>query len=165
MKIILLLSAALVAGFASPALAQEHDHGEDAHHEASLGEVTVIHAWTRAASAGEDAVVFFEVENGGDPVLLSGAEVENAAGAEIVGAQMAASGDVAYEAIGSFTIPAGEFDFDPNGLGIRLNGLTETLEQGEHFHMHLLLDDGELEISVDVEAADATAHSHAGHAH
>jgi periplasmic copper chaperone A len=160
----LLLSVALLTGVAFPAISQEHDHGDD-DHEASLGDVSVIHAWTRAASAGGDAVVFFEIENGGEPVVLSGAEAENAATVEIVGADMAADGAVTYLPVGSFTIPVGEFAFDPDGLGIRLNGLTEALEQGEHFHMHLLLDEGELEITVDVEAADATAHSHAGHAH
>jgi periplasmic copper chaperone A len=160
----LLLSVALLAGLAVPATSQEHDHGDE-DHEASLGAVTVSHAWTRAVSAGGDAVVFFELENGGEPMVLSGAEAENAASVEIVGADMAADGTVTYQPVGSFTIPAGEFALDPDGLGLRLNGLTEALAQGEHFHMHLLLGGGELEISVDVEAADATAHSHAGHAH
>lgn len=146
----------------SPALAEEHVH-ED--HTAALGAVTVTHAWVAAAGAGADAVVFFEIDNDGAPVVLSGGEVENAAGVEIVGAAMGADGTLAYQPIVDFTIPSGAFDFDPKGLGMRLNALTSALTEGEHFHMHLLLGGDELEISVEVQAADAVAHSHAGHSH
>lgn len=72
---------------------------------------------------------------------------------------------MAYQPVGEFQLPVGEFDFDPNGLGLRLNDLTAELKEGEHFPLHLLLGDGELEISVEVEASDAMTHSHAGHSH
>jgi periplasmic copper chaperone A len=162
-KHLFFLTTALLAGMALPVFAQGHAHDDE--HEASLGDVRIIHAWTRAAAEGQDAVVFFEVENGGEAVELTGAEAENAASVEIVGASMGSDGAVAYAPVGAFTLPAGDFAFDPDGLGLRLNGLTEALEQGDYFHMHLLLGEGELEISVDVEAVDATAHSHAGHSH
>lgn len=146
----------------TPLAAQDHGHDD---HEASLGAVTVIHAWTRATGQGEDAVVFFEIENAGEPVVLSGAEATNSASVEVVGATMGADGVMAYQPVGEFQLPRGEFDFDPNGLGLRLNDLTTELKQGDHFPMHLLIGDGELEISVEVEASDAVAHSHAGHSH
>ena len=146
----------------SPAFAEDYGHDD---HVAALGAVTVTHAWVAAAGAGADAVVFFEIENAGPPVVLSGGEVENAAGVEIVGAAMGADGTLAYQPIGEFTIPSGAFDFDHKGLGMRLNDLTGDLTEGEHFHMHLLLGGDELEISVEVQAADAVAHSHAGHNH
>lgn len=145
-----------------PTFAQDHAHDE---HEASLGAITVIHAWTRATAQGEDAIVFFEIENAGEPVGLSGAEATNAASVDVVGATMGADGAMAYQPVGEFQLPSGEFEFDPNGLGLRLNDLAAELKQGEHFPLHLLLGDGELEISVEVEAADAVAHSHAGHSH
>lgn len=147
---------------AAPALAQDHAHND---HEASLGAITVIHAWTRATARGEDAVVFFEIENAGEPIVLSGAEAANAGSVEVVGATMGADGAMAYRPVGEFQLPGGEFDFDPNGLGLRLNDLTVELKEGDHFPLHLLLGDGELEISVEVEASDAMAHSHAGHSH
>jgi len=147
---------------AAPAYAQDHGH-ED--HKASLGGMTVIHAWTRATPKGDDTIVFFEIENAGEPVVLNGGEAENAASVEVVGAHMGADGMLAYQPVGAFEIPAGNFAFDPNGLGLRLNDLTTELQHGQHFHLHLAIGDGELEISVDVEEADAMAHSHAGHSH
>ncbi|WP_051960371.1 copper chaperone PCu(A)C [Devosia riboflavina] len=146
----------------APALAQDHAHDD---HEASLGAITVIHAWTRATAEGGDAVVFFEIENAGDPVVLNGAEAEIAGSVEVVGATMGADGAMAYQPVGEFQLPGGGVDFDPNGLGLRLNDLTVELKEGDHFPLHLLLGDGELEISVEVEASDAMAHSHAGHSH
>jgi periplasmic copper chaperone A len=146
----------------APLLAQDHAHDD---HEASLGAIKVIHAWTRATGQGEDALVFFEIENAGEPVVLNGGEAENAANVEVVGAAMGADGALAYQPIGPFKIPSGEFQFDPNGLGLKLTELTTDLKQGDHFPLHLLIGDGELEISVEVEASDANAHSHAGHSH
>ncbi|MET0436567.1 MAG: copper chaperone PCu(A)C [Devosia sp.] len=146
----------------TPLSAKDGAHDE---HESSLGAITVIHAWTRAAGQGEAAVVLFEIENAGEPITLNGAEAENAVSAEVVGAVLGADGAMAYQPIGPFEVPSGEFQFDLNGLGLRLNDLTAELKQGDNFHLHLLFGDGELEISVEVEAADATAHSHAGHSH
>lgn len=162
MKLLRPLLLPLLLLVSTPGFSQDHAHDD---HEASLGGVTVIHAWTRAAAPGEDAVVFFEIENAGEPVMLTGAEATNAASVEVVGATMGADGAMTYQPIGEFQLPGGEFDFDPNGLGLRLNGLTTELMQGDHFALHLLIGDGELEISVEVEAADAVAHSHAGHSH
>ena len=144
------------------AAAQEHAHEA---HKASLGPISVVHAWTTPAERGEDAIVFFEVENIGDPVTLSGGETDIAASVELVGADMDANGTVTYQPLGGFEIPEGEFSFDPNGLGLRLNELNSAVHEGDHFHLHLLLADGELEVSVEVQAAGATAHSHAGHSH
>jgi copper(I)-binding protein len=146
----------------TPLLAQDHAHGD---HEASLGTITVIHAWTRAAGQGEDALVFFEIENAGEPIVLIGGQAENAANVEVVGAAMGPDGALTYQPIGPFKIPSGAFQFYPNGLGLRLNELTVGLTQGDHFPLHLLIGDGELEVSVEVEASDASAHSHAGHSH
>lgn len=158
----LLRTLALSLIVVSPAFAEEHGHDD---HTAALGAVTVTHAWVAAAGAGADAMVFFEIDNAGAPMVLSGGEVENAAGVEIVGAAMSADGTIAYQPIGDFTIPSGAFDFDPKGLGMRLNDLTSALTEGEHFHVHLLLGEAELEINVAVQAADAVSHSHAGHSH
>ncbi|SMQ72929.1 hypothetical protein SAMN06295905_2179 [Devosia lucknowensis] len=142
--------------------AESHAHGE---HVASIGELVVLHAWTMPARAGEDAVVFFEVENGGEAVLLRGGESEAAATVDVVGASMAADGTRSYQPVGAYSIPGGTMAFDPGGLGLRLNDLHFDLVEGQEVHLHLLLGSGELEMSVEVQPAGATAHSHAGHSH
>jgi periplasmic copper chaperone A len=158
----LLLALPFVVLSASIALAQDHGHDE---HVATLGDLVVLHAWATPAQAGDDALVFFEVQNSGGAVTLSGGEAEIAASVDVVGASMIADGTMGYQPIGPFTIPAGSFSFDPAGLGLRLNDLSAPIAEGEVFEMHLLVEDGELEISVEVQAAGAKAHSHAGHSH
>tara|TARA_R110002020_G_scaffold34324_2_gene104474 strand:- start:12111 stop:12599 length:489 start_codon:yes stop_codon:yes gene_type:complete len=143
------------------ALAQdEHDH------EASIGSLTIVHPWARAAAAGEDTLVFLEIDNDGAAVQLAGAETGIASSVEIVGAALGADGKMIYQSVGAVQIAPGHFALEPDGLGLRLTGLSQDLVAGDEFELEVMFGNGDhLDLHVEVEAADATAHSHAGHSH
>ena len=69
--------------------------------------------------------------------------------------------------IGSFPLKArAEIDLTPDGLFLHVADLSQHLDEGMSFDMHIDIDPiGEVEIVVEVEAADAATHSHAGHNH
>ena len=144
-----------------PVLAEdEHDH------VASVGSLSVVHPWARAAAAGGDTLVFFEIDNGGAAVQLAGAATAVAAGVEIVGATLGNDGTLTYQSVGPVQIAPGHFALEPEGLGLRLSGLTQALVQGDDFALTVNFGTGApLDLHVEVEAADAKAHSHAGHSH
>jgi hypothetical protein len=145
-----------------PTALAEDDHD----HEASIGSLTVVHPWARAAAAGGETLVFFEIDNDGEAVQLAGAETAVAAGVEIVGATLGNDGMLTYQSVGAVQIASGHFALEPDGLGLRLSGLTQDLAQGDEFELEVRFGSGEhLDLHVEVEAADATAHSHAGHSH
>lgn len=147
------------------AVGADEGHGHDHDHVASAGEISVVHPWARAASAGQSTLVFFEIENAGIADRLVGAETDIAASAEIVGIVLTGS-DVSYQPIEAIDIPAGDFAFDPKGLAILLNGLNRNLAKGDDFELELDFEHaGHLHLHVEVEAADASQHSHAGHSH
>jgi copper(I)-binding protein len=152
--------AALLAAVAaaSPAFAEESDH------LAELDGLRAVHAWTRATD-GAETLVFVEIENEGEtPVTLEGARADGLV-ATLVGFRMQ-DGEGGYETIPSMPVaPGRELHLEPDGLAIRLTGLTDPLAEGGEIEMELLTSLGALPIHVEVEAADATTHSHAGHSH
>lgn len=155
-----LLAAMLLALPLVPAFAEDHDH------ETSVGAITVVHPWARAASAGAATMVYFEIENAGEAVQLSGAESDVAATVELVGATLASDGTASHQPVGSVQIAPGHFELEPAGLGFLLTGLMQDLVQGEHFELEVEFGNGDhLHLHVAIEAADATQHSHAGHSH
>lgn len=151
------------------AIAQDSDHGHDHHdhdhHSAEAGDITVTHPWARAASVGGNTFVFMEFHNAGGADELEGAHTEIAESARIVGISFA-GGAQSTQPFDSFDIPHGDFDFDPAGVAILLEGLTTNLAEGEVFELELIFHHaGKMDIQVEVEAANATQHSHAGHSH
>lgn len=155
-----LIAAGLSVLLALPALAADHDH------EIVAGALTIVHPWAAAARAGGETLVYFELHNKGEPIALTGFETEIATSAYLVGATMNADGAKAYQPLESFTLPSGDFNFDPNGLGILLEGLTRDLNRGDSFELEMELADGQhVQLHVEVEAEGATQHSHAGHSH
>lgn len=155
-----LLAVLLTLPMAVPAIAQDHDH------EASAGNLTIVHPWARAASAGGETMVFFEIENAGAAVDLTGAETAVATSVELVGAALGADANQTVQPVGAVSIASGDFVLEPNGLGFLLTGLTQDLVQGEDFELEVEFADGtHIHAHVEIEAADATQHSHAGHAH
>ncbi|WEK05909.1 MAG: copper chaperone PCu(A)C [Candidatus Devosia phytovorans] len=157
-----ILLALLALSFAMPTVAQDHDHN----HEASEGDLTIVHPWARAASAGGETMVFFEIENAGAAVELTGAEADIATSIELVGAALGADANQTVQPVGAVSIATGDFVLEPSGLGFLLTGLTQELVQGEEFELEVEFSDGtHIHAHVEIEAADATQHSHAGHSH
>lgn len=147
------------------ACAQGSDDHQHRHHVAEAGGIRAIHGWANA-TAGSTAFVFVEIENTLDePVALTGAETNVAQAAELVGFANI-DGELAYVPIPRMPIlPRSRVVLSPNGLAIRLTGLSQRLVEGGHFDVAIALGDLRLEVVVEVESATATRHSHAGHVH
>ncbi|MGF1563412.1 MAG: copper chaperone PCu(A)C [Geminicoccaceae bacterium] len=167
---------------AAPALADEAGHAHDDHedhaehadhaddengdHVAHVGDIEILHAWSRATD-GDHAELFMEITNEGEADdTLVGASSEIASEAVLVGAVLEA-GERVEKPIEALTVKAGgELDLVPNVVFIHLEGLSQPLKEGDEFHAELQFENaGTAAIVVEVEAADASQHSHAGHAH
>jgi periplasmic copper chaperone A len=151
---------ALLLLLALPAAAGEDEH------VARKGDIRVVHAWSRAITAG-DGVVFMEIESlGGGGDRLTGATSELAREVAIHGAVLE-DGEMTSRPLGAIEIPAGgEFALEPGAVFLKLSGLRRPLVQGQEFEVELIFAEaGALDVHVEVEAADATRHSHAGHPH
>jgi copper(I)-binding protein len=144
----------------------EHDHEDhDDDHVAEVDGIRTLHAWANATN-GSTALVYVEIENGSDAeVILTGGETDIAQSVELVGLQNS-GGELSYTSIPEMPIAAGsEMVLSPNGLALQLNGLSEALVEGEHFHIDIEFGDIHLDTSVEIQSATATQHSHAGHNH
>ena len=171
-----ILALAALPGAAQADEGHEHEEAEHGHdaadagedgedHLATLGDVRLLHAWTRAT--GEDtALAFVEIENTGDsPVMLTGAESPIAERVELVGFRME-NGTGGYEPLPGLPVaPGTAMILSPEGLALRLAGLSRDLEEGGSFPIEIVFEEGHLDMTGQVEAADARQHSHAGHAH
>jgi len=147
------------------------DHGHDdshddgASHISELENLRALHAWANA-TRGRNAHVYVELENTGtDTITLTGAHADIAQTAQLTGFRLV-NGEPQHEPIKVMPLdPSSTLVLSPNGLSIQLEGLSTTLEEGEHFDVHLDTNAGSLELHVEVESASARQHSHAGHAH
>ncbi|BDA86211.1 hypothetical protein Sa4125_37530 [Aureimonas sp. SA4125] len=138
---------------------------EDAGHATAAGDLKIVHAWTRAADAGSDALVFMEIENAGPADRLMGGRSARAGSVTVVGLTIV-DGDVATTATGPVDVPPGEIELDPGGLALELRDLGEPLVVGSEMEVILTFERaGDVVIPVEVEAIDARQHSHAGHEH
>jgi hypothetical protein len=150
-----------LAVLAAGPVAAEDDHA----HVAEAEGLRVVHAWTRAATAGE-AFVFAEIENRGSADrVLTGAEAAGAAAGQVVGFGFR-DGEAAWTVLSGVPVAAGgELHLEPEVLAIRLEGLATPLAAGDHVDV-LFVFDG-LKISAEAEVLDpeARGHSHAGHSH
>jgi copper(I)-binding protein len=61
--------------------------------------------------------------------------------------------------------PETEMMLAPQGVALRLDGLSRDLAEGDSFNVTVSFAQSDVALTVEVEAADATQHSHAGHAH
>jgi copper(I)-binding protein len=134
-------------------------------HLSTLDGLRAVHAWSRATD-GDIAFVFVEIENEGDaPVAIQGGETAMAETVELVGFALS-DGQETYTPVAAVPVGAGrELHLEPDGLALRLTGLTGPLEEGSEFDLDLVTSIGTMELHVEVEAADATQHGHAGHNH
>ncbi|MAS08281.1 MAG: hypothetical protein CL534_26805 [Ahrensia sp.] len=164
------LSAVLTASVClfQPALvtaALAEDHDDHSHHEGGMDGVRTVHAWAQATT-GKSAFVFVDIENNSDrDIAITGGESEIAASVELVGFQLK-DGEPDYVVLPPVPIKAGtEMTLAPDGLALRLNGLTTPLLQGAEHEIEIEFDFGHIEMFFQVEAADARHHSHVGHQH
>ncbi len=143
-----------------PAIAQDgHDHLAEA------DGFRILHAWT-SATAGPDAMIYMEIENGSDRTLtLSGARTKGGQAARLVGFTYA-EGVETWQPLPDMPIAAGQdLDLAPRGLALQVSGLTAPLTRGDTLLIEVMFGDMHLDVGVEVEAEDASAHGHAGHTH
>lgn len=152
--------------------AHGHDEGHaheaaasDSAHLSTMGDVRLLHGWTRATSA-DTALVFVEIENTGTaPVTLTGGATDLAESTALVGFTLEA-GKPSYPELPALPVaPGTEMVLAPQGVALRLGGLSRDLVEGESFDLTLAFAETEVALTVEVEAADAMQHGHAGHAH
>jgi len=139
---------------------------EEHAHVARIGPIEVVHAWSRASSAG-DGVLFMELANEGDEDdLLIGARSDIAERIELHGARLR-DGETVSEPVGSMPLPAGsELVLEPEVLFFKIFGLERALIEGGSFDVELRFENaGSGPVEVAIEAADAMQHGHAGHGH
>lgn len=144
----------------------EQEHADHEAHVSELNGLRSIHAWSREAHKGEDALVFVELQNHSDAeVSFEGAEFDHADAVELVGFTLQDGKDV-YVPIAKMPLKAGQkMLLAPKALAIRLSNIEMDLHKGETFDMHFLFDIGEMHVNVAVESASASHHSHVGHIH
>lgn len=156
-----MLAALLLSMPSGMAEDEEHEHS----HVAKVGSIRIVHAWARAAPAGDDTLVFMDIENQGEADRLTGGSTEIGRSVEIVGLTNE-DGRIAMEPVGALDVPPGDFPLDPGGVGLAIRGLNTALEQGSDFELAVEFEKaGAVTLDVEIEAADATQHSHAGHEH
>lgn len=145
--------------------AREEEAASDDAHLSTVGDVRLLHGWTRATGA-DTALVFVEIENTGDtPVTLTGGAADLAESAALVGFTLE-DGTPVYPELPALPVaPGTEMVLAPQGVALRLDGLSRELAEGDSFDLTLSFAEAEVELTVEVEAANATRHSHAGHAH
>ena len=162
---IAVLSLILAAPAAAQVAGHAEAHGDEDEHVAEAHGLRVTHAWTRA-TGGDEALVFFELENEGEAtVTVTGATSSVGAAGSLAGFRLV-DGAPGLMPVPSLPVEAGaEVDFTPVGLGVLLTGLAAPLVEGGSFVLELETSAGPVPITVLVEDADATQHSHAGHAH
>ena len=134
-------------------------------HVSTIGDVRLLHGWTRA-TRDDTALVFVEIENAGQvPVTLTGGSASFAETDSLVGFANV-DGEPTYQNLAALPIaPGTEMVLSPQGVALQLAGLSDDLIEGESFEMTLSFAEAEVVLTVEVEAADALQHSHAGHAH
>lgn len=158
----LLALALLVALLAPPALAEESVH--DAHLATTNG-LRLLHGWTRA-TANDSVLLFVEIDNTSrQSVTLIGAHTPVAESATLVGFTLVDGAGQYIELPELAVASESEMILAPQGLALRLDGVSQALTEGEQFQATIQFTGFELPMTVDVEAKNATQHSHAGHSH
>lgn len=149
---------------AQPLLAAD-DHDDHSDHLSETGDLRLIHAWTNATDDAE-TLVFVEIENtGSDTAVLTGGEAEIADTVELVAFQMQGGTGVLVPLPDLPIAPGSDMVLGPDGVALRLTGLSAALETDDSFGMEVHFGDTHAEVTVQVEPANARQHRHAGHSH
>ena len=158
MPLKLLIAPALVvglAGISAHADERSHEHGHahaedssDDAHLSTMGDVRLLHGWTRATGA-DTALVFVEIENTGDtPVTLTGGAADLAESAALVGFTLE-DGTPVYPELPALPVaPGTEMVLAPQGVALRLDGLSRELAEGDSFDLTLAFAEAEVDLTV-----------------
>ena len=136
-------------------------------HEATAGDLTIVHATSRPAMAGRPGVVYLAIVNdGADADRLLGARAPGFRAAELH--ESYEEGGVSkMRRVEALHIPAGETALlEPGGLHLMLLGGEQALKAGAEFPLVLMFERaGEVELPVMVEdiTGGAQGQGHSGH--
>ncbi|MDO5631255.1 MAG: hypothetical protein Q4G22_05385 [Paracoccus sp. (in: a-proteobacteria)] len=139
--------------------------GDHAHHVSEADGLRLLHVWTPARSAGEEALIYLELENlsGADTALTGGAAL--AQPLQVVGFQYGSSGE-RWVVLPALPLTAGhKVALEPRVLALRLDRLPRALTAGDALEIAVQIGDVHLDAHAEIGARNATAHSHAGHVH
>lgn len=127
-------------------------------------ELDIGHGWM-AATDHSEARAFVEIENHGKDAITIKAFRADWAAADLVGAPVKADG--LEVSLADYPLTAGEhLEMEPEGVYIRLTGLTGPLAEGDEKEITMILASGEeFAIEIDVEGKNAENESHEGHNH
>ncbi len=116
----------------------------------------VNHAWSRAAMAGHQGVVYLTITDSGSPDTLTGATTPVAEKAELH-ESFNDHGVMKMRAVKSLPVTQGApVTLAPGGYHIMLVGLKQALKQGDHFTVTLkFAKAGSVAATVEVEKAGA----------
>ena len=148
-----LITALLLALLAAPAAA----------HEIKLGDLLIIHPWSRATPGqAPNGAVFMKIENQGkadDKLVSAASDVAAMVGIH----EHIMDGDVAkMRPVDSVILPAqSTTELKPSSYHIMLMGLKEPLVEYGTFHLTLTFEKaGSIEVEVQVEEAGAAEPTH-----
>ena len=148
-----LITALLLALLAAPAAA----------HEIKLGDLLIIHPWSRATPGqAPNGAVFMKIENLGradDKLVSAASDVATMVGIH----EHIMDGDVAkMRPVDSIILPAqSTTELKPSSYHIMLMGLKEPLVEYGTFHLTLTFEKaGSIEVEVQVEEAGAAEPTH-----
>jgi copper(I)-binding protein len=133
-----------------------------AHHDTTVGAITIGHPWARAAGANTNGAAYMTLRNAGPQAdKLVAASTPVARTVELH--THIRDGEVMrMRPVTDIPVPAGQtVRLRPGGLHVMLIGLTEPLRQGATVPMTLRFERaGETTVQVEVQAAGARGHTH-----
>lgn len=133
-----------------------------AHHDTTVGAITIGHPWSRAAGANTNGAAYMTLRNTGrEADRLVSASTPIARTVELH--THVRDGDVMrMRPVRDIAVPAGEtVRLRPGGLHVMLIGLTEPLRQGATVPLTLRFESaGEATVQLEIQAAGARGHTH-----
>jgi copper(I)-binding protein len=133
-----------------------------AHHDTTVGAITIGHPWARAAGANANGAAFMTLRNAGQqPDRLLSATTPIARTVELH--THIRDGEVMrMRPVADIPLPAGQtVHLRPGGLHVMLIGLTEPLRQGATVPLTLRFERaGEVTVQLEIQAAGARGHTH-----
>lgn len=133
-----------------------------AHHDTTVGAMTIGHPWARAAGANTNGAAYMTLRNtGAQPDRLVSASTPIARTVELH--THIRDGDIMrMRPVADIPVPVGQtIRLRPGGLHVMLIGLAEPLRQGSTVPLTLRFERaGEATVQLEIQAAGARGHTH-----